>query len=140
MTQLIQQMLTLATLDRGDGLSYDTVDIVKLSPHAIRSFSSTFDRKIHFESNQDEVEVSVDSDKINQVIYILLDNARKYSDETIEFEVNAMEGRVSISITDYGEGIALADQEKLFERFYRVAIGRRRETGGLGRGVAIGNA
>src|SRR5690625_3191875 len=87
MTQLIQQMLTLATLDRGDGLTYETVDLVKLSQHAIRSFSSTFDRKIHFESNQDEVEVSIDPDKINQVIYILLDNARKYSDETIEFEI-----------------------------------------------------
>jgi len=140
MTQLIQQMLTLATLDRGDGLTYETVDLVKLSQHAIRSFSSTFDRKIHFESNQDEVEVSIDPDKINQVIYILLDNARKYSDETIEFEVNAMEGRVSISITDYGEGIALADQEKLFDRFYRVDKGRSRETGGSGLGLSIAKA
>src|SRR5690625_6294473 len=111
MTQLIQQMLTLATLDRGDGLTYETVDLVKLSQHAIRSFSSTFDRKIHFESNQDEVEVSIDPDIINQVIYILLDNARKYSDETFEFEVIAMEERVRITIIEIREGISFVTHD-----------------------------
>lgn len=140
MTQLIQQMLTLATLDRGAGLTYETVDLVNLARQAIRSFSSTFDRKILFETNQDVVEVSVDLDKMNQVIYILLDNARKYSDEMIEFELVADEDRVTLSITDHGEGIDLVDQEKLFDRFFRVDKGRSRETGGSGLGLSIAKA
>src|SRR5699024_6115600 len=49
MNQLIQQMLTLATLDRGDGLTYQTVDIIKLTRQTVRAISTTFDRKILFE-------------------------------------------------------------------------------------------
>lgn len=140
MTQLIQQMLTLATLDRGAGLTYETTDLINLSRQTIRSFSATFNRKIHFESKVDFVEVSVDPEKMNQVLYILLDNARKYSDDLIEFLITSDDNQVIISITDYGEGISMEDQGKLFDRFYRIDKGRSRETGGSGLGLSIAKA
>src|SRR5699024_857731 len=66
MTQLIQQMLMLATLDRGDRLTYQTVDLVKLSRDSIRSISAAFNRSIQFDTNAEQIEVSVDPEKINQ--------------------------------------------------------------------------
>jgi len=137
MTQLIQQMLMLATLDRGDGLTYQTVDLVKLSRDSIRSISAAFNRRIQFDTNAEQIEVSVDSEKINQVLYILLDNAQKYSDGLIQLTLEQVSDHVLISVIDYGEGISEQDQVKIFDRFYRVDQGRSRETGGTGLGLSI---
>src|SRR5699024_9446563 len=100
MTQLIQQMLMLATLDRGDTLTYQTIDLVKLARDSVRSISTAFNRKIQFETSVTEVEASVDPEKINQVLYILLDNARKYSDDLIKLSIEETEDQVIISVVD----------------------------------------
>lgn len=137
MTQLIQQMLMLATLDRGDGLTYQTVDLVKLSRDSIRSISAAFNRSIQFDTNAEQIEVSVDPEKINQVLYILLDNAQKYSDDLIRLTLEQASDSVLISVIDFGVGISEQDQVKIFDRFYRVDQGRSRETGGTGLGLSI---
>lgn len=137
MTQLIQQMLMLATLDRGDTLTYQTVDLVKLARDSVRSISTAFNRKIQFETSVTEVEASVDAEKINQVLYILLDNARKYSDDLIQLSIEQTDDQVIISVIDRGDGISGYDQEKIFDRLYRIDQGRSRETGGTGLGLSI---
>lgn len=137
MTQLIQQMLMLATLDRGDRLTYQTVDLVKLSRDSIRSISAAFNRSIQFDTNAEQIEVSVDPEKINQVLYILLDNAQKYSDDLIRLTLEQASDSVLISVIDFGVGISEQDQVKIFDRFYRVDQGRSRETGGTGLGLSI---
>ena len=137
MTQLIQQMLMLATLDRGDALTYQTVDLVKLARDSVRSISTAFNRKIQFETSVTEVEASVDAEKINQVLYILLDNARKYSDDLIQLSIEQTDDQVIISVVDRGDGISEEDQEKIFDRLYRIDQGRSRETGGTGLGLSI---
>lgn len=137
MTQLIQQMLMLATLDRGDALTYQTVDLVKLARDSVRSISTAFNRKIQFETSVTEVEASVDAEKINQVLYILLDNARKYSDDLIQLSIEQTDDQVIISVIDRGDGISGYDQEKIFDRLYRIDQGRSRETGGAGLGLSI---
>lgn len=137
MTQLIQQMLMLATLDRGDALTYQTVDLVKLARDSVRSISTAFNRKIQFETSITEVVASVDPEKINQVLYILLDNARKYSDDLIKLLIEQTDDQVIISVVDRGDGISEYDQEKIFDRLYRIDQGRSRETGGTGLGLSI---
>ena len=137
MTQLIQQMLMLATLDRGDRLTYQTVDLVKLSRDSIRSISAAFNRSIQFDTNAEQIEVSVDPEKINQVLYILLDNAQKYSDDLIRLTLEQASDSVLVSVIDFGVGISEQDQVKIFDRFYRVDQGRSRETGGTGLGLSI---
>jgi two-component system sensor histidine kinase SenX3 len=69
----------------------------------------------------------------------LLDNAVKYSDEDSSVDVVARtDGRmVELDVRDRGVGIPARDQERIFERFYRVDRARGRDTGGTGLGLAI---
>jgi len=69
----------------------------------------------------------------------LVDNAVAYSpeDTTVALGVRARDGQVEITVTDQGIGIPEADQERVFERFYRSDPARSRATGGTGLGLAI---
>jgi two-component system sensor histidine kinase SenX3 len=69
----------------------------------------------------------------------LIDNAIQYSDPGKRIIISSeREGEVvSVSVVDQGIGIAEADTERIFERFYRVDAARSRETGGTGLGLSI---
>ncbi len=69
----------------------------------------------------------------------LISNAIAYSPNgsTVSISRRTDEGHVDIAVTDRGIGIALADQERVFERFFRVDKARSRATGGTGLGLAI---
>ncbi|WP_066585576.1 sensor histidine kinase [Cellulomonas timonensis] len=69
----------------------------------------------------------------------LLDNAVAYSpaQTRIGVGVRLVDGLVEIAVVDQGIGIAPEDQERLFERFYRVDPARSRDTGGTGLGLSI---
>lgn len=84
--------------------------------------------------------IYADEQKIRQLILILVDNAVKYTPEggcvTVHF-CKAEKGKVAFAVADTGIGIAKEDQDKVFDRFYRVDKARSREMGGNGLGLAI---
>lgn len=84
-------------------------------------------------------EVLADREKILQVLINLLDNAVKYTPPggTVRVTAAVAGDRVTVSVADSGVGIPPADQERIFERFYRVDVARSREQGGTGLGLAI---
>jgi len=69
----------------------------------------------------------------------LIKNALKYSppEENILIQIEENDKSVRCSFQDFGSGISESDQEKIFERFYRVDKGRSRKVGGTGLGLAI---
>jgi two-component system sensor histidine kinase SenX3 len=69
----------------------------------------------------------------------LVDNAIAYSPDATRVSVTVRRtgGLVELSVSDQGLGIAPADQERIFERFYRVDPARSRATGGTGLGLSI---
>lgn len=90
-----------------------------------------------------EIVVTCDRRQLVSALFNLLDNAVKFSQldgaEPAEVEVGARsaEGRAVIWVRDHGVGISAKDQERIFERFYRVDRARARASGGTGLGLAI---
>ncbi|WP_024367189.1 sensor histidine kinase [Arthrobacter sp. TB 26] len=80
-----------------------------------------------------------DQDQLVTALRNLIDNAIRYSPENtrVGVGVRAKDGLVSVAVTDQGEGLSPEDQERVFERFYRVDAARSRHTGGTGLGLSI---
>ncbi|WP_310167226.1 ATP-binding protein [Arthrobacter sp. BE255] len=80
-----------------------------------------------------------DPDLLVTALRNLIDNAIRYSPENtrVGVGVRAKEGLIAVSVTDQGEGLSPEDQERVFERFYRVDAARSRHTGGTGLGLSI---
>lgn len=80
-------------------------------------------------------------DGLDHVVQNLLDNAIKHGGSPVEVSAErvaaAGKERVRLTVSDRGPGIPLEQQERVFERFYRVDTGRSRDRGGSGLGLAI---
>ncbi len=86
-----------------------------------------------------EVCVRASHEQIATAITNLLENAINYSDANsqIGIALRKSDGFAEVIVTDSGVGIALDEQARIFERFYRVDPSRSRQTGGTGLGLAI---
>ena len=98
-------------------------------------------KSIHFQSDvpHDLPAVRADARLLREVLQNLFDNAVQYTAPGGKIAVQAEAGArdVTVFVTDTGIGIPLADQERIFERFYRVDAARSREEGGTGLGLSI---
>jgi signal transduction histidine kinase len=83
--------------------------------------------------------VHADIEKIQQVLYNLIDNAIKFSrdDSTIEINSDVRHDKIFISVEDHGAGIPSASLNKIWERFYKTDTSRGKERKGNGLGLAI---
>jgi PAS domain S-box-containing protein len=83
--------------------------------------------------------IAADPDKLRQVLANLLDNAVKYSPDggTVEFEASRSGGRVRFRVSDEGLGIPPAEQDRIFEKFFRLDPNLTRGVGGTGLGLYI---
>ena len=84
--------------------------------------------------------VRADADRVQQVLFNLVDNAIKYGRNEVRVVVSAHpteDKLVEVAVIDNGLGIAPEHLERVFERFYRADKARSREAGGTGLGLAI---
>jgi signal transduction histidine kinase len=83
--------------------------------------------------------VAADPDKVRQVLTNLVDNAIKYSPDggSVQVEVKRLGTVVLFSVRDEGLGIPLAEQDRVFEKFYRLDPELNRGVGGTGLGLYI---
>jgi two-component system, OmpR family, phosphate regulon sensor histidine kinase PhoR len=83
--------------------------------------------------------VMVDADALQQVFGNLVENATKYgrSGQRLRMGVRRQQERVEFYVQDFGPGIPIEHQRRIFERFYRVDKARSRESGGTGLGLSI---
>ncbi|GEK27995.1 sensor histidine kinase [Furfurilactobacillus siliginis] len=94
----------------------------------------------HFDSTIDLTQtLSIDRQRIHQLIVIFLDNALKYTTtgNDISFTAKQVGNRWILRVADTGIGLSDADKPHVFERFYRVDKSRSRQTGGNGLGLSI---
>ncbi len=148
MTKLINDLLTLARSDSEHASLELVKDIFDFRPHAERTLQSFEDlamkKEIHLHFDAPEsVIISGDTDKLTQLLYILLDNAIKYTpnngEVTLQLRVEPFKHQhmLTISVKDTGIGIPREDIARIFDRFYRVDKARSRQYGGHGLGLSI---
>ena len=141
--KLTEELLTLNTFNSKRGmLDISTFDINAIIKNTAASFEGRCrERKISiellFESRQQMVRA--DMGKIQQVLYNLLDNAIKFSNDnsSIEIETTIKFEKVFISVKDHGIGIPKESQKKIWERFYKTDTSRGKDKRGTGLGLAI---
>lgn len=134
MTEMIQQMLELAKNKERMPLKKEHVDIYRLLQQTLHQMQQTYKREFHLHGSGPMI-LTTDEQKMKQLLFIFLENARRYSNDKIHVYLSG--NPTSIKIQDYGDGIAEEHIPHLFERFYRVSQDRNRKTGGTGLGLAI---
>ena len=140
---LIEDLLEMARLQSGRvelwRTSVDLRDVIARATRALEPLIQVRGQHLLFSPPAEPMIASVDAERLGRVLRNLLGNAQKYGRENgtilVAVECNATE--VCISVTDDGAGIALDDQERIFERFYRVT-GSGSAGSGLGLAIARG--
>ncbi|WP_245745468.1 HAMP domain-containing sensor histidine kinase [Lentibacillus persicus] len=138
MQKLVEQMLLLAKSKDQD--VYKLFNLIELGRSTAETFNGAYERDIIFNTSAQALQVNGSRDQLEQVLYILMDNAIKYSEEAVTLSIREKGRHAEITVKDNGLGISEADQEKIFDRFYRVDKSRSRETGGTGLGLSIAKA
>ncbi len=143
LTKLTNSMLTLNNLNtKGMLLNKAHFDINQVVRNTAASFEGTCRQKnIRFELvlTGDNLYVFADVDKIQQVLYNLIDNAIKFShaDSSIKLETTEKRKRILVSVKDSGIGIPRDDIKMIWERFYKSDLSRGKDKKGTGLGLSI---
>ncbi len=137
LSQITEDVLLASRLDRGDlRVDREQVDLAELVRLAVETMREQLPESVRLTTAPDGAATAVgDPDRIEQVLVNLIDNAAKYSPRGGEVRVSTMpsEGGVRVEVQDEGVGIPLAEQESVFEKFYRAATGSSVPAGtGLG--------
>jgi two-component system phosphate regulon sensor histidine kinase PhoR len=125
LTQITEDVLLASRLDRGD-LRFDRkqIDVGELVRTAVQTMSEQLPDSITLRAAPNGATTAVgDRDRIEQVLVNLIDNAVKYSPKGGLVTVSTMpsERGVRVEVEDEGVGIPFAEQESVFEKFYRVS-------------------
>lgn len=146
MKKLVIDLLTLARSDSGQyGLNNEIFDFNTIANQILRTTKALGDLrniKILLESENPLI-VYGDKEKLKQLIYILLDNAIKYSYNggkiiiSLYSKIIEQSNYICIKVQDFGIGISDLQHDRIFDRFYRDDKNRTKETGGTGLGLAI---
>ncbi|WP_366923193.1 HAMP domain-containing histidine kinase [Metallumcola ferriviriculae] len=140
MRHLVEDMLALARADAGLRLDMERINLGELLTDVGRTARRRAAKREFAIQGLDEIqgmEVSANKDYLHQAVFILIDNAIKYTSEQgrITLSVERYPGKMGISVRDNGQGISGEDIEHIFERFYRIDAARK--PGGTGLGLAI---
>lgn len=136
MKELIEQLLQLARNHKQLSFDYVEINLNDQIEKTLQPMRQAYARDFTFTGPHPAMAVT-DEEKFRQLLYILLDNAKKYSDDQIKVVMEKSEDEYLISIIDYGNGIPEDALPHIFTRFYRVEEDRSRKTGGTGLGLAI---
>jgi len=140
--RLVQEIVDLSRLQVADALQEpELVDVGTVVAEAVDRVRVAADsRSIDVVvATEPDLQVFGDGELLATAVANLLTNAVNYSDEHTRVGIGARRAGdlVEVSVTDQGQGIPAAEQERIFERFYRVDAARSRATGGTGLGLAI---
>ena len=137
---LIEDIIRLSQLDEGRQMPSEQVDLFELAEEVRSVLEGACEAK-HINMKLMGEHVSIDGVKrlLYEIIYNLCDNAVKYNNEggIADIDISSDEKNAYITVRDSGIGIPQDQQERVFERFYRVDKSHSKESGGTGLGLSI---
>ncbi len=142
LTRLVDSLLFLSGADsekfKPNIRAFQLYPFVEQTIEFIQPLAEEKNQTIHPEGQKD-ITLRADPGLLKEALLNLLDNAIKYSPAGTDIAVRIARNKkyTTITVTDQGAGIPEEEQEKIFERFYRIDKGRSREMGGSGLGLAI---
>jgi PAS domain S-box-containing protein len=142
LTAIVSQILLAGQLEEGRvDVTTAATDLALLAESVLDSTRLRAPEQIELrlEQNGDRAVALADEDKLRQVLVNLLDNAIKYSPDggEVTVELNGGHGRVRLTVRDRGLGIPPGEEERIFEKFYRLDPALTRGVGGSGLGLFI---
>ena len=138
--RLIEDLLYVSRIETSRPvLEVDRVDLTALADKLLEEFRAREGEREFALEAPTQLPVSLDRSKTEQVLFHLLDNACKYSDEKAPVTVKLIDEpeRVGVAVVDRGMGILSEDVPRLFDRFHQIDLTSTREHGGTGVGLYI---
>lgn len=143
--RLINNIMDITKVNSdSDELNLVNCNVVSVLEEIVMStvlYANEKKRNIIFDTDNEEIFLACDEDKIERIMLNLISNAIKFSecDTDIEIKINTKLdlNRVYISIKNYGSNIEFNDREKIFERFHRVDNSLNRKNEGCGIGLFL---
>lgn len=139
--RLVNQLLDFRKVGAGKmevhSTTQDIVPFVKEVYDTFQYYAGEKKLDYSFHSSVDSLVMSFDKDKLDKMVYNLLSNAFKYTDDGgyVRLGIDAADDKVYISVTDNGTGISKEAQQQLFVRFYQASDDASRYRGGSGLGL-----
>ncbi|MCH4238862.1 MAG: HAMP domain-containing histidine kinase [Oscillospiraceae bacterium] len=143
LSRLVKTMLDLSRIDSGElRLRPARFDLTETVLTTMLSFEDPIEKKkiaVHGLEDTHPIFVDGDPDMIHQVIYNLVENAVKFTNEsgTIEVRLREEPQRTEVTIRNSGDGIAPDELARIFDRFYKTDKSRSKDKTGMGLGLYI---
>ena len=133
---MVEKLLETATLDSESlMLQKEPTNIVDLIAKIAKKFELLTKKDIKFTTNIDLKILKIDLFHFENAVSNLVDNAIKYGGDSIEINLNSVFNVTEISVADNGKGIDKSQQERIFDKFYRVPKGNTHDVKGFGIGL-----
>lgn len=138
---LINDIIRLSQMDSPEHeIEYESVDLAQVAENVKEQLRLNAEKlDVTMQMDVRPCVISADRRMMEELIYNLCDNAIRYNVRggSVRVEVRPVRGKALLMVQDTGIGISRENQERVFERFYRVDKSRSKATGGTGLGLAI---
>lgn len=131
-------LLKIANLDESN-IEKERLNIVGAATYSIKALSLPKGR-VEYSRPKDAIYINANRESITDLLFILIDNAEKYSpsDSVIIVNVTKKTSRVEIAVSNEGNGIDPAELRNIFQRFYRADTSHQRtKSSGHGLGLSL---
>ena len=138
MSRLVEHLLTLAQADAGQHLDLAPLALRPLIDSVCRQAQTSHDDRRFHNVGLTDATIEGDADAMIQLLWILVDNAVKFTKPggSVEVGLRQHDSAVLLTVADDGVGVSADDLERIFERFYQADAARSNKGAGLGLSIA----
>ncbi|MFZ9751364.1 MAG: ATP-binding protein, partial [Candidatus Nanopelagicales bacterium] len=139
---MLADLLEISRMDAGASplqiSNYQVAELVQRALDSVAPVAVAANIQINVVDSAPELEINIDSRRIERALRNLVTNAIKHSGTAIiEITISATDNSCEISVADYGIGLTTEQKAQVFERFWRADPSRSRDHGGSGLGLSI---